>query len=84
MIQRKLKKQTLVSYEYNKDSPKGDRIVRNLKTPLLGGIDNLFSISPPNWQDCSGKLFWFLLWGTREPQLKGPCLVNQYLKKKFC
>ena len=83
-MQRKLKKQTLVSYEYKKDSPKRDKIVRNLKTSLLGDIDNLTSINPPNRQDCSGKLSWFLLLGTREPQLKGLCLVNQYLKKSFC
>ena len=55
--------------------------MRNLKTSLLGDINNLTSINPPNWQNCSGKLFWFLFWGTWEPQLKGLCLLNQYLKK---
>ena len=58
--------------------------MRNLKTSLLGDIDNLTSINPPHWQDCSGKLFLFLFWGTQEPQLRGLCLVNKYLKKSFC
>ena len=47
-MQRKLKKETLVSYEYKKDSPRRDKIVRNLKTSLLSDIDNLTSINPAN------------------------------------
>ena len=43
-----LRKQTLVLYEYKKDSPKRDKIMKNLKTFLLGDIHNLTSISPPN------------------------------------
>ena len=38
MIQRNIKKQTRVSYEYKKNSPKRDKIVRNLKISLLGDI----------------------------------------------
>ena len=48
MMQRNLRKQTLVSYEYKKDSPKRDKILRNLKTSLLGDIDNSTSINPAN------------------------------------
>ena len=40
MMQCNIKMQTHVSYEYKKNSPKRDKIVRNLKTFLLGGIDN--------------------------------------------
>ena len=43
-MQCKLKKQTLVSYEYKTDSPKRDKIMRILKTFLLGDIDNLTSV----------------------------------------
>ena len=47
-MQHNLRKQTFVSCEYKKDSPKKDKIVRNLKTFLLGDKDNLTSINPPN------------------------------------
>ena len=47
-MQRNIRKQTLVSYEYKKDSPKKDKIVRNMKTSLLSDIDNLTSINTPN------------------------------------
>ena len=48
MMQCNVRKQTRVSYEYKKNSPKRDKIVRNLKTSLFGDIDNLTSINPPN------------------------------------
>ena len=54
----------------------GDKIVGNLETSLLGDIDNLTSINPPNWKYCNGKLFWSSLWETWEPQLKAFCSVN--------
>ena len=47
-MQLNLRKQTLVSYEYKKDSLKRDKIMRNLKTSVLGEIGNLTSINPPN------------------------------------
>ena len=39
-MQCNIKKQTRVSYEYKKNSPKRDKIVRNLEISLLGDIDN--------------------------------------------
>ena len=48
MMQCIIIKQTRVSYEYKKNSPKRDKIVRNLKMSLLGDIDNLTSINLPN------------------------------------
>ena len=47
-MQRNIRKQTRTSYECKKNSPKRDKIVRNLKTFLLGDIDNLPSINPLN------------------------------------
>ena len=47
-MQRHIRKQTRTSYECKKNSPKRDKIVRNLKTSLLGDIDNLTSINPLN------------------------------------
>ena len=47
-MQRNIGNKTRVSHEYKKNSPKRDKIVRNFKTSLLGDIDNLTSISPPN------------------------------------
>ena len=47
-MQRNLRKQTIVSYEYKKDLPKRDKIMRNVKTSLLVDTDNLTSINPPN------------------------------------
>ena len=47
-MQCNIKKQARVSYEYKKNSPKRDKIVRNLKLFLLGDIDNLTSINLPN------------------------------------
>ena len=47
-MQRNIRKQTRVSYEYKKNSPKRHKIVRNLKISLLGDIDNLTSINLPN------------------------------------
>ena len=43
MMQCNRKKQTRVSYEYKKNSPKRDKTVRN-----TGDIDNLISINLPN------------------------------------
>ena len=80
-MQLNLRKQTLVSYEYKKDSLKRDKIMRNLKTSVLAEIGNLTSINPPNWQNCSRKLFWSSLWGTRKLQLKGLCLVDFLFEK---
>ena len=40
MMQRNTRKQTRISCEYKKNSPKREKIVRNLKTSLLGDIDN--------------------------------------------
>ena len=48
MMQCNKKIQKRVSYEYKKNSPRRDKIVRNLETSLLGDIDNLTSINPPN------------------------------------
>ena len=48
MMQCNIKKQTHVSYEYKKNSPKRDKTVKNLKISLLGDIDNLNSINLPN------------------------------------
>ena len=56
-MQCNIKKQICVSYEYKKNSPKRDKILRNLKFSLLGDIDNLTSINLPNSQYCSVKLF---------------------------
>ena len=39
--------ETLISYEYKKDSPKRDQIVRILKTSLLYDKDNLTLINLP-------------------------------------
>ena len=75
-MQCNIKIQKRVSYEYKKNSPKRDKIVRNLETSLLGEIDNLTSINPPNWKYCNGKLFWSSLWETWEPRLKGLYSVN--------
>ena len=47
-MQCNIKIQKRVSYEHKKNSPKRDKIVRNLETSLLGEIDNLTSINPPN------------------------------------
>ena len=47
-MQHKLKMQPLVPYEYKKDLPKREKILRNLKTSLLGDTDNLTSVNPPN------------------------------------
>ena len=47
-MQYNSRKQTLVSYEFKKDSPKIDIIVRNWKTSLVGEIHCLTSINPPN------------------------------------
>ena len=57
MMQCNIKKQICVSYEYKTNSPKRDKILRNLKFSLLGDIDNLTSINLPNSQYCSVKLF---------------------------
>ena len=45
MMQCNIKKQTRVYGEYKKNSPKRDKIVRNLKISLLRDIDNLTSIN---------------------------------------
>ena len=47
-MQCNIKKQTRVSYEYKKNSPKRDKTVRNLKISSSGNIDNLTSINLPN------------------------------------
>ena len=44
-MQCNIKKQTRISKEYKKNSPKRDKIVRNFKIFLLGDIDNLTSIN---------------------------------------
>ena len=43
-MQCNIRKQTCVPYEYLKKSPKRDKILRNLKTSLLGDMDYLTSI----------------------------------------
>ena len=52
MMQRNIRKQKRISYEYKKISPRRDKIVTNLKTFLSGDIDNfrsnLTSINPLN------------------------------------
>ena len=45
MMQCNIKKETRVAYEYKKNSPKREKIVRNLKLSLLGDIENLTSIN---------------------------------------
>ena len=51
MMQCNIRKQICISYEYQKKFTR-DKIVRNLKTSLLGDIDNfwsnLTSINPLN------------------------------------
>ena len=79
-----IRKQTRVSYEYKKNSPKRHEFVRNLKTSLLGDIDYLTSINLSSWQYCSVKLFWSWFSETQKLQLKGLSLINQCLKKSFC
>ena len=53
-----------------KNSPIRDKIVRNLKTSLLGDTDYLTSINLPSWRYCSVKLFWSSLGETQELHLK--------------
>ena len=54
--------------------------MRNLKTSLLGDMnnfwDNVISKNPLNWQYHSAKPFWSSFRETREPLLKGLCLIN--------
>ena len=46
-MQCNIRKKIRVSYECLKDSPKKDKIVRNLRSSLLDDLDDLTSINPP-------------------------------------
>ena len=76
MMQCNIKKQTRVAYEYKKNSPKREKIVRNLKLFIIRRHRELNFNKSSELTILQCKAFLIFTLRNRKLQLKELCLVN--------